>query len=96
MLRQPSALPACVPRNGVCDGLHACTRMALHAGDQSQPPRQSRTCAIHCINSVVAGLQDRAEAKLAALEAAAEAARQEAAAHEKQWRQQQHERELTR
>ena len=45
---------------------------------------------------VVAGLQDRAEAKLAALEAAAEGARQEAAAHEKQWRQQQHERELAR
>ena len=44
----------------------------------------------------VAGLQDRAEAKLATLEAAAEGARQEAAAHEKQWRLQQHERELAR
>lgn len=43
-----------------------------------------------------ARLQDKAEAKLATLEARAEEARREAASREKTWRLQQHERELAR
>ena len=83
---QAAAGSACTV--AVCPAFNG--RTEARSCQAAQPIRQQ------CAKAGALVLQDRAEAKLATLEARAEDARREAAAREKQWRALQHERELVR